>query len=669
MEKQDTTTDDDQRMSLSDHRNDAPQDQRLGRYSLVREIGRGFSSVVYEAFDLVRQRTVALKVLTFFQNLDPSRKQDLSERFAREARAISALSHPGIVAIYEVGSAHDGREFIAMEYLSGASLRDRLQRETRLQTAEAVEIALQVADALQFAHEHGIIHRDVKPDNVFLLPDGRVKLMDFGVAHVLSDKTLTQTGIVVGSPAYMSPEQINGEHLDGRTDIFSLGAMLAEMIVGHKPFDAATIPAVMYQILYRPPQMEAVGLPALRKVIEKALMKKRSARFQSAEAFSAVLRKHVLPALPQWEPTSTVVMPALSPDRKLGSAARPSGTSGAGRRRSATLAALGLGSLAAVAFAAAYWSAGLGPGRSRPRYTVSTEGRAIRRAEAHRRRFHDVGVVRRIPAFWVHAPAPAEAATKKAAPVQAAIHEGSPAADRRTIPQKENLGIRIVETRQPVVHTVLLPHMPERPSARAAIKPTARRGLSIKPQTALLASLPAMPHLSAPLAKPARIRIDSFRQEQKSPDLPVFTGIPKAALEPPEAAGVEKPQHGFSDPDQEIIGPLPATANQGGGKDYLDQSVSPQSEIGLRAAPRLIRRTAPIYPQAALAAGLKGRVTLWIFIDKTGFVSGAKVLNSSGEPLLDSAAIRTVLHWKYAPAFLNGQPVPGEAIVHIRFRR
>ncbi len=283
------------------------------RYRIRQEIGRGFSSIVYEALDTVRERTVALKVLTLGQTLSDERRQDMAERFLREARAISALSHPGIVSVYEVGQAGDGRHFIAMELLAGECLRARLDREAPLPPEDAVPIALQVADALEYAHSRGIVHRDIKPDNIYVLPDGRVKLMDFGVAHILTEGALTQTGTVVGSPAYMSPEQISGLPLSGSSDVFSLGVTLTEMLTGHKPFDAPSIPAVMNRILHRPPQIDGVQPRALRKVVEKALAKSQAARFLTASAFADALRRPGIPGFAAALATDTVVMPGPLP--------------------------------------------------------------------------------------------------------------------------------------------------------------------------------------------------------------------------------------------------------------------------------------------------------------------------------------------------------------------
>ena len=282
----------------ADHGAEGEAPLQVGHYLLQRELGRGFSSIVYEARDLSRSRTVALKVLTFLQSLSEDRRADLSHRFEREARAVSALTHPSIVAIYEVGQTPDGRQFIAMEHLRGESLRQRLQQATPLSIPQAVAIAVRIADALHYAHGRGIVHRDVKPDNIFLVDEllespVTPKLMDFGIAHVLSDQGLTQDGTIVGSPAYMSPEQINGDALDARTDVFSLAVTLAEMVTGTKPFEAGTIPAVMQQILHHAPNLRGVANKPLLRVLTKALAKNPSGRYPDAEAFAQALREAV----------------------------------------------------------------------------------------------------------------------------------------------------------------------------------------------------------------------------------------------------------------------------------------------------------------------------------------------------------------------------------------
>lgn len=287
--------------SATERRMDMAADEEpllVDHYRLVRELGRGFSSIVYEAADERRQRTVALKVLTFLSSLTEERRVDLAERFRREAQAVSTLSHPNIVAIYDVGQADDGRQYIAMECLPGETLRQCLRRVAPLSVPEAVAIAAPIADALHYAHGRGVIHRDIKPDNIFLAENAGLeatpkmpKLMDFGIAHLLTDQGLTQDGTIVGSPAYMSPEQINGLALDARTDIFSLAVTLTEMVTGTKPFEGETIPAVMQQILRHAPDLRAVPDRRLARVLTRALSKNPAARYPDAAAFADALRQ------------------------------------------------------------------------------------------------------------------------------------------------------------------------------------------------------------------------------------------------------------------------------------------------------------------------------------------------------------------------------------------
>ena len=277
--------------------------ENRGSYQVQEELGRGFSSIVYLAADVRHARTVALKVLTFPPDLPPALRTDLTERFRREARAVAGLTHPQIVSVFEVGEMPDGQPFLALERLHGQTLRQRLRSAGRLPLAEALPIALRVAEALDYAHGRGIVHRDIKPDNLFLcLPDGAAennsegseanpKLMDFGISRTVSDQELTQDGMVVGSPAYMSPEQISGEAVDGRADIFSLAVTLAEMLTGTKPFEADTVPAVMQQILRQPPRLDGLNHPRLERVLRKAMAKRPGQRYASAAAFAAALRR------------------------------------------------------------------------------------------------------------------------------------------------------------------------------------------------------------------------------------------------------------------------------------------------------------------------------------------------------------------------------------------
>lgn len=214
---------------------------QLGQYKLIRELGSGGMGIVYEAQDTQLDRRVALKVLR--PNL-PS-EQSARERFMREARAMAAFSHENIVTIYQVGEAHS-LSFMAMQLLVGETLETRLDRERRLSVPDAVRIGKEVAAGLAAAHEKGLIHRDVKPSNIWLeAGTDRVKLLDFGLALVHDNTQITNSGFVIGTPSYMSPEQARGEHLDGRSDLFSLGTILYRATTAERPFEGATAMAIM----------------------------------------------------------------------------------------------------------------------------------------------------------------------------------------------------------------------------------------------------------------------------------------------------------------------------------------------------------------------------------------------------------------------------------------
>ncbi|HEY2294503.1 MAG TPA: serine/threonine-protein kinase, partial [Thermoanaerobaculia bacterium] len=204
-------------------------DRELGPYRLVREIGSGGMGVVYEAEDTRLRRRVAVKLLP----PELSRDRGAKQRFLREGRAASALDDPNICTIHDVGE-HDGQLYIVMAYYEGETLKERLARGP-LPVSEARQVAIEVARALARAHEAGIVHRDIKPANV-MLTGGKVKVLDFGIAKIRGDATLTRTGSSPGTPAYMSPEQARGEPVDGRTDVWSLGALLYEMLAGRRPF-------------------------------------------------------------------------------------------------------------------------------------------------------------------------------------------------------------------------------------------------------------------------------------------------------------------------------------------------------------------------------------------------------------------------------------------------
>ena len=260
----------------------------LGRYHIIRELARS-NDIVYEAMDPGSGKKIALKELQVAPNLAGQARQDRIQRFTREARAAARLKHTNIVRILDHGQVQ-GRYYIAMEFLEGQSLRDVLRQRGAMPLQEALRIAASVADGLDYAHNNGVVHRDVKPDNVHLEPDGRVVITDFGIARLTFEPSLTADGQIFGTPSYMSPEQIAGKDIDKRSDIFSLGVMLYEMIAGRKPFTGDSVITITYNIM----NVEAspiAGAPAgVDQVIRRAIAKEAGQRYASAAEFAEDLR-------------------------------------------------------------------------------------------------------------------------------------------------------------------------------------------------------------------------------------------------------------------------------------------------------------------------------------------------------------------------------------------
>lgn len=294
--------------------------RRFGRYQVLAEVGRGAMGVVYKARDPRIGRLVAIKTLA----AAAAAGEEFLARFAREAQAAGRLSHPLIVTVYDAGE--EGPEpFIAMEFVEGETLETRLRRDGPFPWRGAVAVAADVADALAYAHAHGIVHRDIKPANIMLTPEGRAKVMDFGVARLASSH-LTQETAAIGTPSYMAPEQIIGRPADLRTDLFALGVVCYEMLTGERPFAGPDLAAVAYRIVHEEPlplRSHCRDLPAaLPALVERCLAKDPADR--PAEASELLRDLRALAAGPGQVPT------AAEADRT-----RPSGTppvpSGSGR--------------------------------------------------------------------------------------------------------------------------------------------------------------------------------------------------------------------------------------------------------------------------------------------------------------------------------------------------
>jgi serine/threonine protein kinase len=256
--------------------------KQLGRYRIQAELGRGAMGVVYKAHDPVLDRTVALKTIALDETEQD--REEYQARFFQEAKAAARLNHPSLITIYDFGE-ENALAYMAMELLNGSELSERMGQAS-IPVSEAVAIAEQVAEGLAFAHDSGVIHRDIKPSNVMLLPRGRVKIMDFGIARLKVSDIKTQLGMRLGTPKYMSPEQIGGSTLDHRTDIFSLGIVLYEMLTGVKLFKGDTLTQVMHNVAnFEPPPPSRINPevpPLLDLVVRRAMEKKPSARYASA---------------------------------------------------------------------------------------------------------------------------------------------------------------------------------------------------------------------------------------------------------------------------------------------------------------------------------------------------------------------------------------------------
>jgi serine/threonine protein kinase len=268
--------------------------QTIGPYKITEKIGEGGMAVVYKGYQQSLNRFVAIKIL----RVELAQDEQFVARFRQEALAVAGLSHPNILHVYDAGTAF-GMYYIVMAYVEGGSLRD-LITQGALETDYAVSIAMQLADALDHAHRQGLVHRDVKPNNVLINRDGRPLLTDFGIAKALGEsKGLTRTGTAIGTPEYMAPEQIQGQQVDGRTDIYALGIVLYEMLVGWAPFSSTTPVAALYKQVNEPPpplRQANINVPSwLDAVVNKALAKRPQDRYQHAGEFAEALRERRVP--------------------------------------------------------------------------------------------------------------------------------------------------------------------------------------------------------------------------------------------------------------------------------------------------------------------------------------------------------------------------------------
>jgi eukaryotic-like serine/threonine-protein kinase len=264
----------------------------LGRYKIISEIGQGAMGVVYKAVDPIIDRTVAIKTINL--NLSKTELEEYEARFQQEIKAAGRLNHPNIVTIYDVGKT-DQVAYMAMEFLEGQELKDMIASGALPPADVVVDIIAQVADGLSFAHQQDIVHRDVKPSNIMVLKNNLAKITDFGIARLPNSAVKTMTGLILGSPRYMSPEQVIGKAIDARSDIFSLGVVLYESLTGVAPFDGDNVNAIMYATVNTtppPPSAHTRNVPPmLDLIVAKAMAKLLEDRYQSVKELGDDLRE------------------------------------------------------------------------------------------------------------------------------------------------------------------------------------------------------------------------------------------------------------------------------------------------------------------------------------------------------------------------------------------
>ena len=265
---------------------------KIGHFEILELVGRGAMGAVYRAVDPIIGRIVAIKVIRLVGYNDGDEAAFLKERLFKEARAAGSLSHPGIVTVHQLGT-QDDQAYIVMEYIDGSTLESRMAAGKSAEPEFWRRVLLEVAAALDYAHARGVVHRDIKPANIMLTAGGNVKITDFGIAKTLLGHTVTKTGMILGTPFYMSPEQVRGAALDGRSDQFALAVIAYQMLAGRRPFEGDQVTSICYQIVHaEPPSVADVqpGLPAgVARVLKRGLDKDPAKRFTSCTEFAAQL--------------------------------------------------------------------------------------------------------------------------------------------------------------------------------------------------------------------------------------------------------------------------------------------------------------------------------------------------------------------------------------------
>jgi serine/threonine-protein kinase len=622
--------------------------EKLGRYEIQAEIGQGAMGHVYRALDPLFHRIVAIKsIKPEYISQDPT--GDYQARFQREAQAMGGLSHPNIVSVYDVGES-----YFVMEYLEGITLLTLLAQRERLPLGETLPIISPVADALDYAHRRGIIHRDIKPANIMILPDGRPKIMDFGLAH-LESTVMTTAGQFLGSPSYMSPEQVTGDRVTARSDIYALGVVTYEMLTGKKPFAGSHVTTIIYRVVNEkpdPPRKYNSDLPPrFDDVFEQVLEKKPERRFATATDFIAALNvkeigELVLDAMPTELP-----QPVLEPEP---SEAPPAPTTEA--RDASTVETTNLAGTpgaptapareAAISITARKTGAGTAPAAARSRAALLAAGALATAVVA--------GVV------WTLLRGPAGEPTVLAPAVRVDVEpagavvelDGQPAGTAPLTLPPLVPGLHTVRVSREGFETeerrLELAAGVDPGPLRFELKPAAGtlslrsepEGATVKVDGELVGSSPLSGHRLPPGPhqivverkdyRPWGIEVESRPGETLNLTARLTrdkAASPPAGSSTTSSSAPPKPQEG------ELV--------------ELGPDVVPPRKLSGSPAP---------YPPAAQRGRIQGTVTVEMIVSETGEPQGLKVVESGG-PILDEAVLRAVATWRYQPAEKMGVKV------------
>ncbi|MBV9758196.1 MAG: serine/threonine protein kinase, partial [Alphaproteobacteria bacterium] len=297
--------------------------EKLGKYEIRGVLGRGAMGVVYDGWDPLIQRRVAIKTIRLLHEDEDAEAAEGLARFRREAQAAGRLQHPNVVGVYDYGETGEFA-YLVMEFVDGRSVKAALDAQERFPIPEVARVMRDLLDALQYSHEHGVVHRDIKPANMMLTPAGRVKVADFGVARIESS-SMTQVGTVIGTPAYMSPEQLAGQTVDSRSDIYSAGVVLYQLLTGDRPYHGNNLTSIYHQAMNAepvPPSKLAVTVPpAFDPVVARAMAKRPGERYATAAEFAGAIDAAATESPAEFGPEegdATVVTRSVKP-----AAARP----------------------------------------------------------------------------------------------------------------------------------------------------------------------------------------------------------------------------------------------------------------------------------------------------------------------------------------------------------